>query len=86
MVWPLTETPQSLIEKNEAKVRLIVNHVRKIPRGTVPFFMDVSGDMKANLKSKTQDIEEFTDVVTDDFDALFRSTHTPAVFTVLTRT
>ncbi|KAF2835774.1 hypothetical protein M501DRAFT_987733 [Patellaria atrata CBS 101060] len=68
-VWPLTELPQSLLGKNEARVRLISSHIRTISRGSAPFFKDISENVKARVKSNMQDVDLFTDMLTDDFDA-----------------
>jgi hypothetical protein len=75
MVWPLEETPESLIERNEAKARLITNHIRTISRGSTPFFRDVDGKIKANVKSKMANVDDFTTAVKDDFDALSEQQH-----------
>ncbi|KAI0487365.1 hypothetical protein F4859DRAFT_509934 [Xylaria cf. heliscus] len=70
MVWPLTVTPEILVEKNEAKARLIAGYVRIISRGESPFFKDVDGSVKANVKVNSPDVGEFTEAIRDEFEAL----------------
>ncbi|KAJ8130308.1 hypothetical protein O1611_g3322 [Lasiodiplodia mahajangana] len=70
MVWPLTATPEALVEKNEAKARLIAGHIRTISRGESPFFKGAGGSVNANMKGESLDVKEFTDGIRDDFNAL----------------
>ncbi|KAI0096456.1 hypothetical protein GGR51DRAFT_30584 [Nemania sp. FL0031] len=70
MVWPLTVTPEALVEKNEAKARSIAGYVRTISRGVSPFSKDITGSVSANVKGDSPDVAEFTNAIKDDFDAL----------------
>jgi hypothetical protein len=64
-----------LIAKNEAKARLITNHIRTISRGSTPFFRDVDGKMKANVKSKMANVDDSITAAKVDFDALSEQQH-----------
>ncbi|KAI0818294.1 hypothetical protein GGR55DRAFT_674127 [Xylaria sp. FL0064] len=70
MVWPLTVTPETLMEKNEAKARSIAGYVRIVSRGGPPFFKDVGGNVQANAKGNLPDVGDFIETIGDKFEAL----------------